>query len=271
MYSKFSFIAVNVITGILCIAFNIPAQEKHELVFAKDSSGICGYKDTPIQPWSGYHVHDPDRPAPPRIIPGKSSSPEEAGTAPSDAMVLFNGKDLSLWQSSEWFVKDGYMEATKGALTTKESFGDFQLHIEWQAPNPPRGEMFNRGNSGVMIMGMFEIQIFDSYTEKLYPDGQAAAVYGETPPLVNACLEPGKWQTYDIIFSAPVFKFGKLIERARVTVLHNGVLVHNNTEIMGKSGHRILGYYQEPVSKGPIVLSAHNNPVRFRNIWIRPL
>ncbi len=122
-----------------------------------------------------------------------------------------------------------------------------------------------------MIMGQFEIQIFDSYTERIYPDGQAAAVYGQTPPLVNACRKPGEWQSYDIVFSAPAFKSGKLARPATVTMFHNGLLVHHNQEIMGQTGHRILPSYRQQAEKAPLQLAAHNNPVRFRNIWIRPL
>ena len=152
------------------------------------------------------------------------------------------------------------------------TFGDCQLHVEWQAPNPPVGDDWDHGNNGVMLMGLFEIQVFDTYTTPLYPDGQAASVYGQTPPMVNACREPGRWQSYDIIFFAPVFKDGKLERPARVTVLHNGLLVHHNQEIYGPTGHRIQPKYDEPIpAKLPFSLSAHNNPVRFRNIWIRPL
>jgi len=250
----------------------VKSEAQHELVYAKDGSGVYGYKDTPILPWCGWHVHDPDRPAPKRITPGTPSTPGKAGTAPSDAIVLFDGKDLSKWEPSEWKVEDGCLVALGGGgLTTKRKFGDFQLHLEWQAPKPPRGDRFDRGNNGVILMGQFEIQIFDSYTEKIYPDGQAAAIYGQTPPLVNACREPGEWQTFDIIFSTPVFKSGKLAKPASVTMLHNGVLVHYNQEIMGKTGHRILPSYRPQASEAPLQLGAHNNPVRFRNIWMRPL
>ncbi len=134
------------------------------------------------------------------------------------------------------------------------------------------GDDWDHGNNGVLMMGLFEIQIFDTYTTPLYPDGQAASVYAQTPPMVNACRAPGQWQTYDIIFFAPVFKDGKLESPARVTMLHNGVLVHHNQEIYGPTGHRILAKYDKPIEpKRPLVLSGHNNPVRFRNIWIRPL
>lgn len=249
----------------------ISEAQEHELVQAEDGSGVIGYKDTPIQPWSGYHVHDPDRPAPERITPGQPGRQEQAGTAPSDAVVLFDGTDLSHWEPSEWKIENGELIATEGVLRTRQEFGDMQLHLEWRTPDPPQGDQFNRGNNGVNLMGLYEIQIFDSYTEKLYPDGQAAAVYAQTPPLVNACRAPGAWQSYDIIFSAPVYKVGKLVEPARVTVLHNGVVVHHNQKIYGETGHRILPYYQTRVEKGPLELLAHNNPVRFRNIWVRPL
>ncbi|MDI6450441.1 3-keto-disaccharide hydrolase [Anaerobaca lacustris] len=236
-----------------------------ELVKARDGSGIFGYKDTPILPWCGYHVHDPDRPAPPVVTPGSR------GRAPSDAIVLFDGTDLSKWNASDWKIDDGELIAVSGHLRTKESFGDCQLHLEWQAPDPPIGDWSDRGNNGVLLMGLYEIQIYDSYETLLYPDGQAAAVYGQTPPLVNACRPPGRWQSYDIIFYAPVFQDGKLERPARITMLHNGLLVHHNQEIYGPTGHRNIPQYRGPVGPGPLGLMSHNNPVRFRNIWIRPL
>ena len=203
-------VLVAVLTGlILFFGFtqSTTGQGRPKLVKAKDGSGIIGYKDTPILPWCGYHVHDPDRPAPKKVTPA-----------------------------------------------------------------PPQGGIWDRGNNGVMLMGLFEIQVYDSYTEKLYPDGQAASVYGQSPPLVNACRKPGQWQSFDIVFFAPVFEDGKLVKPAYVTVLHNGVLVHHNQEIYGPTGHRILPRYDKPIpEKQPLSLSAHNNPVRFRNIWIRPL
>jgi len=237
-----------------------------EVVKAKDGSGIPGYKDTPILPWCGYHVHDPDRPVPPKVTPGRRRG------APSDAIVLFDGTNLSQWNESDWKIEDGELIAVSGSLTTKEAFGDCQLHLEWQTPNPPVGGEWDRGNNGVKLMGLFEIQIFDTYTTPLYPDGQAASVYGQTPPLVNACRAPGRWQSYDIIFFAPVFEDDKLVKPAYVTVLHNGLLVHHNQEIHGPTGHRILPKYDQPIAaKLPLSLAAHHNPVRFRDIWIRPL
>ncbi len=244
------------------------AASTAELVHAKDGSGVYGYKDTPKLPWCGYLVHDPDRPAPRRINPGPAPAPL---AAPSDALMLFSGKDLTKWQATEWKVVDGCVEATGGNLTSKESFGNCQIHVEWMPPANFKGPWYNQGNNGVLLMGLYEIQIFDSWNEKIYPDGQAAAIYGQTPPLVNACRPPGEWQSFDIVFTAPIFVDGKLSQPARVTAFHNGVLVHLNEEIHGEIGHRILPEYRQNISKGPLVLSGHGCPVRFRNIWVRPL
>lgn len=242
--------------------------QTHKLVQAKSGSGVVGYKDTSIQPWSGYHVHDPDRPEPPRVDPGPEQPP---APPPSDAIVLFDGKDLSKWLPAKWEVKDGVMTAGKEVLTTKEEFGDCQLHVEWATPNPPQGGLMNCGNNGVQMIGLFEVQIFDSWTAKLYPDGQAASIYSQTPPLVNACRKPGQWQSYDIFVTAPAFQDGKLVKPARITMLHNGVLVHLNQEVYGTSPHAQLATYEGAKPCGPITLLAHNNPVRFRNLWIRKL
>jgi hypothetical protein len=240
-----------------------------DLVKAKDGSGVYGYKDTPKLPWCDYLVHDPDRPAPPRINPGPAQPP---APAPADAIVLFNGHDVSKWQPSKWKVVDGCLEApNSGNLTTKDSFGSFQLHLEWMAPKNFDGPWYDRGNNGVLLHGLYEIQIFDSYNEKLYPDGQAAAIYGQTPPLVNVCRPPGEWECFDIVFTAPVFDGGKLVQPARVTMFHNGVLAHLNETVHGETGHRIVPAYKQKVSKGPLALGAHGCPVRFRNIWLRPL
>jgi hypothetical protein len=240
-----------------------------DLVKAADGSGVYGYKDTPALPWTRYLVHDPDRPDPKRVqVPAieRSTAP-----APSDALVLFDGKDLHAWEPSKWRVVDGEIEAGAGGLSTRESFGDCQIHLEWLAPANFQGPWYNQGNNGVLLMGLFEIQIFDSWNEKIYPDGMAAAIYAQTPPLVNACRPPGEWQSFDIFFRAPVFSGDKLVTPARLTMLHNGVLVHLDAEIHGETGHRIVAEYKRKTSKGPLVLSGHDCPVRFRNIWIRPL
>jgi hypothetical protein len=245
------------------------AARAQPLVHAKDGSGIYGYKDTPKLPWCNYLVHDPDRPVPKRVDPGPVPPP---ALAPSDAIILFGGRNLNAWQSNDWKLVDGCIEAVgNSALTTKDNFGSFQLHIEWLLPANFEGHPFDRGNNGVFLMGLYEIQIFDSWNEKIYPDGQAAAIYGQTPPLVNACRKPGEWQSFGIFFTAPVFANGKLQQPARVTVLHNGVLVQHNEVIHGETGHRVLPEHKRALSQGPLVLGGHKCPVRFRNIWLRPL
>jgi hypothetical protein len=246
--------------------------QKHQVVHARDGSGIFGYKDTPIQPWSGYHVHDPDRPAPPRVAPGPPCAAGDIGGVPADATVLFAGKDLSQWQPSQWKVIDDCLVATEGELISKEEFGDCQLHLEWLVPVEATDNVMNRGNNGLFLLGAIEVQIFDSYNTKLYPDGQAASIYAQTPPLVNACRKPGQWQTYDIVFFAPRFDAaGKLAKPAYLSMLHNGLLVHHNQEIYGHTPHCRLASYRSIQPRGPIALGAHHCPVRFRNIWVRPL
>ena len=175
------------------------------------------------------------------------------------------------WDKDGYAIRDPDSTTYAGAIETAEEFGSFQLHLEWQAPEAEEENMMNRGNNGVFLMGLFEIQIFDPRT-KIYPDGQAASIYGQTPPLVNACRRPPEWETYDIVFSAPAFKGDKLEEPPRVTMLQNGVLVHHAQEIYGGTGHRMLPR-PLPVGKtrGPLALGAHQCPVRFRNIWLRPL
>ncbi len=244
----------------------------HKRVSAKDGSGVFGYKDTPVQPWSGFHVHDPDRPLPARVTPGQPGTQQAAGKAPSDAIVLFGGKDMSQWQPSQWKVEGGLLVATEANLTTKKEFGDCQLHLEWQAPVERTQRDTNQGNNGILFLGAIELQIFDSDTIKIYPDGQAASVYAQTPPLVNACHKPGGWETFDIVFVAPRFDdSGKLLEPARLTMFHNGLLVHLNQEIYGHSPHANLASYESIPPRGPIALMAHHCPVKFRNVWIRPL
>src|ERR1700733_12603917 len=187
---------------------------------------------------------DPDRPPPPVIDPGTASTQDVPGRPPSDAIVLFDGKDLLPWadkdgKPSKWKVESGYMEvvADTGYNFTRDAFGDCQLHVEFAEPSPPSGESQERGNSGVFLMGLYEIQVLDSYQNKTYADGQASAVYGQYPPLVNASRPPAQWQQYDIIFHRPRFAGDKLRSPARVTVLHNGVLVQDNVELTGPTAH----------------------------------
>jgi hypothetical protein len=265
--TKFS-IVILITLGLAALA----QAQKHELLQAQDGSGIVGYKDTPVQPWSGFHVHDPDRPAPPIVAPPEPSSQDQAGKAPSDAVVLFDGTGLDAWRPNQWKIEDGCLISTQGPMATKEEFGDCQLHLEWLVPTEPTASIWNRGNNGVFLLGRIEVQIFDSYTTHIHPDGQAAAIYAQTPPLVNASRPPGQWQTFDIVFTAPKFDdAGKVAAPARITMFHNGLLVHLNQEVYGHTPHLNLASYDGIPAKGPVSLGAHSCPVRFRNIWIRPL
>src|SRR5438445_5216200 len=226
-----------------------------------------------------WKIHDPNRPLPAVINPGTPSTQDSPGRPPSDAVVLFDGKDLSKWahkdgSAPKWKVENGYAEvvAKTGYIYTREPFGDCQLHVEFSEPSPPKGEDQDRGNSGVFLQGLYETQVLDSYQSKTYADGQAGAIYGQYPPLVNASRPPGQCQSYDIVFHGPRFdKDGKLLRPARVTVLHNGVLVQDNVELSGPTAHGARPPYTPQPEKLPLALQDHNNPIRFRNVWIREL
>jgi hypothetical protein len=233
--------------------------------------GVVGARQTQ------WKAHDMNRPAPTVVNSGAASTQDLVGKAPSDAVVLFDGKDLSAWQSKDgsaakWKVGSGYFETVPktGYIYSMKAFGDCQLHVEFATPAPAVGEGQDRGNSGVFLMGLYEIQVLDSYDNRTYADGSAAAVYGQYPPLVNASRAPGQWQTYDIVFHAPKFGDGKLVKKARVTVLHNGVLVQDNVEIQGTTSTEKPEYNSGP-EKLPLALQDHNHPVRYRNIWVREL
>ena len=235
-----------------------------------------GYDDTPMQPNGTWRVHDGKRPYPAVVTAppaGDISVP-----APSDAIVLLGSRDdLSAWQMNDgsaptWTVKSGVLLTGKGVLRTKQQFTDVQLHVEFATPSEVKGDSQGRGNSGVFLLGHFEIQVLDSFRNITYPDGQAAAMYGQYPPLVNAARPPGEWQAYDIIFTAPRFAGdGKLDKPAIVTVLHNGVVVHHATPFWGPTRHRSVLPYTPEMARGPLALQDHGNPVRYRNIWIREL
>ncbi len=225
-----------------------------------------------------YDVHDITRDRP-RVM----TAPRRLGQPPADAIVLFDGTDLSEWVSDEngggparWKVENGYMEVVKetGDIRTKKAFGNCQLHIEWATPRKvsPKETGQKRGNSGVFFMGKYELQVLDSYENETYADGQAGSIYGQYPPLVNASRKPGQWQSYDVSFLHPIFgKSGKCIRPARITVFHNGVVVQNNVEIKGATAHKVKAKYSPHDDKLPLSLQDHNNPMRFRNIWIREL
>jgi hypothetical protein len=236
-----------------------------------------GYDDTPMQPNGQWRVHDGRRPQPPIVTPPPLG--DRQMLPPSDAMVLLGaGSDLRAWQMTDgaggptWKMADGVLYTGKGMIETKQRFTDFQLHVEFATPAEVKGNSQGRGNSGVFLLGKFEIQVLDSYDNRTYPDGQAAAMYGQHPPLVNASRPPGEWQTYDIAFTAPRFsREGTLDTPASVTVFHNGVLVHHRAEFWGPTRHRSVLPYTPDMANGPIALQDHGNPVRYRNIWIRPV
>ncbi len=238
-----------------------------------------GFKDTPMLPGQPWHVHDPDRPHPPVVTPGATP-----GAPPSDAIVLFDGKDLSKWASHErpgggppvdakWKVGDGYFEVAPGTgeLFTRDKFADCQLHIEWASPEEVRSISQGRGNSGVFLMSLYEIQVLDGWNNPTSADGTAGAIYGHWPPLVNASRKPGEWQTYDIVFEAPRFDGDKLVKKAYQTVFWNGVVIHNHKEVMGPMVYRQVATYRPHAAELPISLQDHGNRVRYRNVWIRRL
>ncbi len=222
-----------------------------------------------------WKAHDMKR-TPPRVV---SSALQLPFPPPSDAVVLFDGGDLSKWRaadgsSSKWIAKDGYMESVRGAgyAFSRDTFGDIQLHLEWASPANVQGNSQGRGNSGVFLMGLYEVQVLDSRSNRTYADGQAAAIYGQYPPLVNASRGPGEWQSYDIYFRRPRFKRdGRVAKPARATVVHNGVLVQDNEEIRGPTQWLQNRPYWPHPDRLPLSLQDHGNPVRYRNVWVREL
>jgi hypothetical protein len=230
-------------------------------------------QDPSLQQWP---IHDQSRPMPTVVDPGPAGPP---ASVPADAMVLFGGTDLSGWTTAKgapagWKVQDGYMEVAKGSggIRTKETFGDCQLHVEWASPSPAVGSDQDRGNSGVFLMDLYEVQVLDSYQNKTYADGMAGAIYGQFPPLVDASRKPGEWQTYDIVFHRPRFDAsGALVSPARMTIFYNGILVHDNDELTGPTANKARPPYKAHADRLPISLQDHSHPVRFRNIWIRDL
>lgn len=250
-------------------------------LFAQAPNHDLGFQDTPVLPGLPYHVHDSARPHPPVVTPAAVP-----GGAPSDAIVLLDGKNLSQWtghassitkagdpSKPEWKLENGYVEIVPhtGDLATKQTFGDIQLHVEWAAPAKVESKSQGRGNSGVLLMGLYEVQVLDSYNNATYADGQAGAIYGQWPPLANATRPPGEWQSYDIVFEAPRFEGAKLTSPAYITVFLNGVLLHNRKASMGPMVYRQVAHYEPQPAEGPLVLQNHNSADRYRNIWVRRL
>jgi hypothetical protein len=243
--------------------------------------GICGVLSllgagcAATQPKKEYRwaVNDPNRPLPKVVTPGQTDA-----EPPSDAVVLFDGKDLSKWEIEKgkpaaWKVENGYMEIAPrtGNILTKQSFGSCQLHIEWASPSVVEGKGQEHGNSGIFLMNTYEVQVLDSYDNVTYADGQAGSIYSQNPPLVNVSRQPAQWQSYDIIFHRPIFKDDKVVKPGTVTVLQNGVLVQDNWVLEGPTMHKERTHYVPHADKLPISLQDHSNPVRYRNIWIREL
>jgi hypothetical protein len=270
------FSAVVLTAGLALVA---QQQQKQQQQRRDDRNAPnTGYTDTPVIPGQKWKVHDSTRPTPPMVTPGA-----KPGDPPSDAVVLFDGKDLNAWQTPgrgadrgkmlppRWTIKDGYMFAAtrSGDLVSKEKFGDCQIHIEWAAPAEIEGASQWRANSGVLIQSRYEIQVLDSWNNPTYPDGQAGSIYGQWPPMVNASRKPGEWQYYDIAFEAPKWEGDKMVKAPYVTVFHNGVLMHHRQEIIGPMAHREVRKFEPHGPEEPFALQDHDTRTRFRNIWIR--
>ena len=263
-----------IIPALAAIALNLVAAQPPKNVEVT-INGVAGFQDTPLQPDGKWHVHDPARPQPPIVTPGTSFS--QQATPPSDAIILFDGKSLDNWRDRKgnpapWKIEDGAMVATKSDIETTNELGDMQLHVEFCEPDPGAHAGQDRGNSGVFLMGRYEIQVLDCYNNKTYADGSTGGIYGQHPPLANVCKPPGEWQTYDIIFTVPHFDAeGKVTTPGYVTVIFNGVVVQNHQAIRGATNWKSPGKYTAHGLTGPLALQFHNHPVRFRNIWARPI
>lgn len=250
------------LTGALAAACGVAAGE-----------GFGEKPNTPQLPGVPYVVHDGTRPQPPIVTPAAAVLQK----APSDAKILFDGKNTDAWLNGDkpaaWKIQDGSLVGgPPGNLRTKDSFGAVQLHLEWRIPAGRKVEGQGGGNSGVFLMGLYEIQILQSNGNKTYPDGQATAFYGQLPPLANATLPQGEWQSYDIAFEPPVYTDGKVTRPAKATVVHNGIITQNGESFIGPTQYRKLAAYPDKhPATGPVELQFHGDPVEFRNIWIRPL
>lgn len=249
-------------------------MKKSALLFLAVASGMAALAQQPNRNGGDPKLSEYYSPEARVVTPGKT-----AADAPSDAIILFDGKNFDKWQNArgeavKWKLDNGAMTvvAGTGVIQTKEGFGDCQLHIEWRTPSEVKGDGQGRGNSGIFLMGRYELQVLDNYNNKTYVNGQAASIYKQLPPLVNACRPPGEWQTYDVIFTAPRFyENGAVKSQARITVLHNGVLVQNDGVLLGGTQYIGVANYEKHSDKEPLMLQDHGNPVSFRNIWIRPL
>jgi hypothetical protein len=264
-----------IVAALAAVATNLALAQTTTKNVEVTIDGVTGFQDTPMQPDGKWHTHDPARPQPPIVTPGASFS--ENAAPPADAIVLFDGKDVSDWTDRKgnpapWSVVDGAMVSAKTDIVSKQEFGDVQLHLEFREPTPPMDSGQGRGNSGVFFMDKYEVQVLDCYSNKTYADGATGGLYGQHPPLANPCRPPGEWQTYDIIFTVPHFGAnGEVITPAYATVIFNGVMVQNHQAFRGPTGWKNPGKYYPHAATGPLGLQYHNNSVSFRNIWVRPL
>jgi len=285
--SQFSTLAAVGVLLLPMLSIGLSAQTASPLASPSPSPSPKSKPKPPeaMEPVGKWFVHDMKRPQPEVVTPGATFSLGAA--APSDAEVLFDGHGLAKWESAKggeptWPTQEDFVSTKPhdGGIRTRGTWADFQLHVEWASPNPPEGTGQARGNSGILINNMYEIQVLDSYKAPTYPDGQAAAVYGQSPPLVNACKPPGDWQSYDILFESPRWnEKGELVKKAVVTVLHNGVVVQNHYELVGCTDginpavpyHTASRYPHPHAPEVFIQLQDHGHPVHFRNIWIRSM
>jgi hypothetical protein len=270
---------VGLLAATLAAAQTPPAQKKGGNTIPPEAGDdVRGYNDTPQLPGQKWKVHDMERPRPPKVTP----APYVEEKPPADAIVLFDGKDLSKWMTAgrgggqtepKWKVENGYIEIVPrtGRLVTKEKFGDCQLHVEWQVPSTSVGNGQAIGNSGIELMTRYEVQVLESNSHLTYADGGAGAIYGVWAPLSNPSRPMGEWNVYDIFFEAPHFEDGKMVKPAYMTVVFNGVLVQNHKDYLGTTIWRRLGTYTAHAAEEPLSLQDHSQPVRFRNIWIRKL
>ena len=233
---------------------------------------LNGFKNTPMQPSPNekWHVHDPDRTQPKVATPLYDGS---SAPAPADAEILFDGSNLDNFKNKKWKLIDGAMQVTKrsGYQISKEKYGDIHLHVEWMVPQGMKGWHQQQGNSGVFLMGRYEVQVLNCWANRTYPDGMTGAIYAQQPPKFNVCRKPGEWNSYDIYFKAPVFEGKELKSPAYITVIFNGVKIHDNYEIKGTTNYRKIASYRAHGSKDHFKLQDHGNPNMFRNIWVAPL
>ncbi len=236
-----------------------------------ENTGL-GYSDTPVLPDSGYHVHDGARPQPPVVTPGAGTQP------PSDARLLFDGSHLDEWESVKggpalWKIEQDYCEVVPGTgnIRTKQPFGRIQLHVEFASPVAVLKEGQGRGNSGIFLMGLYEVQVLDCYQNPTYADGTVGGIYGQYPPLANAIRPPGEWNEYDILWEPPLFEGDRVVRAPFVTVMLNRIVVHHAKPLLGPTQHKRLTTLTPHAPTGPIILQDHNDLVRFRNIWVREI